>query len=120
MKLALAAALALGAMVAQASFVPPFGTWKRLHGGEPILVPQGDGFEASGVFNPAVIKDRERYLMLYRAQDGKGTSRLGLATSLDGIHFAREPQPVLVPEAAYERGGGVEDPRLVKIGSTFI
>ena len=98
---------------------PPFGAWSRLHGGEPILTPQGDGFEANGVFNPAVVRDGDRYVMLYRAQDAKGTSRLGIATSEDGIHFLREPDPVLAPEAAYERNGGVEDPRLTKIGPTF-
>src|SRR5207302_8658268 len=56
---------------------------------------------------------------LYRAQDGRKTSRLGRATSDDGIHFTREARPALVPEAAYEKDGGVEDPRLVKVGSTF-
>ncbi|HVR70088.1 MAG TPA: glycoside hydrolase family 130 protein [Vicinamibacteria bacterium] len=107
------------ARAADLDYRPPFGAWSRLHGGEPILVPQGAGFESAGVFNPAVIKDGARYVMLYRAQDAQGTSRLGLATSDDGVHFVREAGPVLVPEAAYERHGGVEDPRLVKIGSTF-
>ena len=116
----LMAAAAIAAVApARSSFAPPFGAWTRLHGGEPILVPQGTGFEAAGVFNPAVVKDGDRYVMLYRAQDGKGTSRLGIATGRDGIHFTRESAPALVPEADYERGGGVEDPRLVKIGATF-
>lgn len=112
--------LAIGSPEAPSpAFRPPFGAWTRLHAGEPILAPQGDGFEAAGVFNPAVIKDGVRYVMLYRAQDAKGTSRLGIATSGDGVHFAREEKPSFGPEADYERGGGVEDPRLVKIGSTF-
>ncbi len=98
---------------------PPFGAWSRLHGGEPILTPQGDGFEAKGVFNPTVVRDGDRYVMFYRAQDAKGTSRLGIATSGDGIHFLREPDPVLGPEAEYELHGGVEDPRLQKIDRTF-
>jgi predicted GH43/DUF377 family glycosyl hydrolase len=112
------AAVAIAAAPVPA-FRPPFGAWTRLHGGEPVLGPQGSGFEAAGVFNPAVIKDGQDYVMLYRAQDAKGTSRLGIARSRDGIHFAREAEPALVPEADYERGGGVEDPRLVKIGATF-
>jgi predicted GH43/DUF377 family glycosyl hydrolase len=114
-------ALAAVVMVAAAPspFAPPFGEWRRLHFGEPILGPQGSGFEAAGVFNPAVIRDGVRLVMLYRAQDTKGTSRLGIATSRDGIHFERAAEPALVPEADYERGGGVEDPRLVKIGATF-
>ena len=121
MKRAFHAAIAAAAFGAAGSgaFVPPFGAWTRLHGGEPILVPHGSGFEAAGVFNPAVIKDGARYVMLYRAQDAKGTSRLGMAVSRDGIRFAREGEPALAPEAEYERGGGVEDPRLVKIGATF-
>jgi predicted GH43/DUF377 family glycosyl hydrolase len=107
------------ARAADSTYRPTFGPLSRLHGGEPILVPQGTGFEAAGVFNPAVIRDGDRYVMLYRAQDAKGTSRLGMASGHDGVHFTREPDPVLVPEAAYERDGGVEDPRLVKIGPTF-
>jgi predicted GH43/DUF377 family glycosyl hydrolase len=109
----------LGSLATGPAYRPPFGSWSRLHGGEPILVPQGSGFEAAGVFNPAVVKDGGRYVMLYRAQDAKGTSRLGMATSADGVHFQRSAEPGLVPEAEYERGGGVEDPRLVKIGGTF-
>ena len=104
---------------ANPAYQPPFASWSRLHGGEPVLVPQGSGFEANGVFNPAVIHHDGRYVMLYRAQDAKGTSRLGRAVSEDGIHFVRDAEPALVPEAPYELKGGVEDPRLVKIGATF-
>ena len=57
--------------------------------------------------------------MLYRAQDKAGTSRLGYAESSDGLHFTRLPNPVLSPETDYEAGGGIEDPRLVKIGDTY-
>ena len=97
----------------------PRGEWQRLNGGNPILGPQGAGFESAGVFNPAVIKKDGKFIMLYRAQDKNGTSRLGYAHSTDGIHFIRRSEPVLVPEASYEKDGGVEDPRLVKIGSTY-
>ena len=110
---------ASAALAAGSSYRPPLGLWTRLDGGQPILVPQGTGFESAGVFNPAVVKEGGRYVMLYRAQDGRKTSRLGRATSDDGIHFTREARPALVPEAAYEKDGGVEDPRLVKVGSTF-
>jgi hypothetical protein len=65
----------------------------------------------SGVRRPVV--------MLYRAQDAKGVSRLGYAESSDGIRFTRRPDPVLVPETEYEMGGGVEDPRIVKLGISF-
>jgi predicted GH43/DUF377 family glycosyl hydrolase len=44
---------------------------------------------------------------------------LGYADSVDGIHFTRRPDPVLGPDADYEKDGGVEDPRLLKIGDTY-
>jgi beta-1,2-mannosidase len=106
------------ATTADAQFTPPFGEWKRLSP-EPIVAPQGDGFESAGTFNPAVIKKDGKFVMLYRAQDGKGTSSLGYGSGDDGIHFVRRAEPVMSPEAPYEKGGGVEDPRLVKIGHTY-
>jgi predicted GH43/DUF377 family glycosyl hydrolase len=92
--------------------------WTRLSP-VPIISPQGDSWEAAGTFNPAVIRHRGKFVMLYRAQDKDGTSRLGYAESSDGIHFSRRPQPVLSPETEYEKDGGVEDPRLVKFGDTY-
>lgn len=106
------------ASVAASPFASPFGKWTRLSTG-PILAPQGDGFESAGTFNPAVVKKDGKFVMLYRAQDHRGTSSLGYATSEDGVHFIRRPEPVMVSEAPYEKGGGVEDPRLVKIGRTY-
>lgn len=96
----------------------PFGKWSRASQ-TPILSPEGDGWESAGVFNPAVVVHNGKFVMLYRAQDKQGVSRLGYAESTDGIHFTRRPEPVLSPEADYEKGGGVEDPRLVKIGDTY-
>jgi predicted GH43/DUF377 family glycosyl hydrolase len=95
-----------------------FGPWQRLSP-DPILSPQGEGFESAGVFNPTVVKKDGRFVMLYRAQDRNGTSRLGYADSADGLHFKRRSEPVLSPETDYEKDGGVEDPRLVKIGDTY-
>ena len=101
-----------------ATIRPPFGPLHRVSP-TPILSPRGDGWEAAGTFNPAVVLHQHKLVMLYRAQDKVGTSRLGYAESTDGIHFTRRPQPVLSPEADYEKGGGVEDPRLVKFGDTY-
>ena len=93
--------------------------WKRLSN-TPILSPQGTSWESAGTFNPAVIRHGGRIVMLYRAQDAAGTSRLGYAESEDGIHFTRRKEPVLSPEADYEKDDGVEDPRLVEIGGRYI
>ena len=104
--------------IAAVSFTPPIGKWSRLSE-QPILSPQGDGFESAGTFNPSVVKKDGKFVMLYRAQDRKGASSLGYATSDDGVHFTRRPEPVMVSETPYEKGGGVEDPRLQKIGDTY-
>ena len=112
------ASLALLGGMASAPFSPPFGQWSRVSA-EPVVSPKGDGFESAGTFNPSVVMHDGKFVMLYRAQDTKGKSSLGYATSMDGIHFTRRAEPVLVSEAPYEKGGGVEDPRLVKVGETF-
>src|SRR6266536_669980 len=96
----------------------PFGSWDR-PSDKPIIAPQGEGFESVGTFNPTVVKNDGKFVMLDRAQDHQGKSSLGYATIDDGIHFVRRPEPVMVAGAPYETGGGVEDPRLVKIGDTF-
>jgi len=110
--------LAAVSALAFAAWKLPFGPWKRFPE-TPILSPQGSGWESAGTFNPAVVEFHGKIVMLYRAQDAKGTSRLGYADSDDGVHFTRRPEPVLSPKADYEKDGGVEDPRLVRLGDTF-
>jgi predicted GH43/DUF377 family glycosyl hydrolase len=105
-------------LFAATQFSPPFGSWERLSS-KPVISPQGADFESAGTFNPAVVEKDGKIVMLYRAQDNKGTSRLGYAVSDDGIHFQRSTNPVLGPEAPYEKGGGTEDPRLVEIKGTY-
>lgn len=75
-------------------------------------------WEERNVLNPsAVVKDGKVYL-LFRAQDNNMTSRIGIAVSDDGLHFVRQPQPVLFPDSdnmmKYEWRGGIEDPRIVE------
>jgi len=84
-----------------------------------VIAPRGNGWEAAGTFNPAVAVCGDKIVMLYRAQDKQGTSRLGYAESRDGIHFNRRDEPVLSPTEEYEKDGGVEDPRLVQFGETY-
>jgi len=109
----------------------PFGPWRRASE-KPILSPQGAGWESAGTFNPAAAVIRVdstknsgsrslgKVVMLYRAQDAAGTSRIGYAESFDGgFHFTRRADPVLSPETEYEKDGGAEDPRLQKFGDTY-
>ena len=88
---------------------------------DPILQKE-IAWEEKDVFNPAtVVKDGKIYL-LYRAQGRighpAGTSRIGLASSTDGLHFTRSTFPVLYPnnddQKKYEWEGGCEDPRVVE------
>lgn len=105
-------------LASASSSLGTFGEWQRVSQ-QPIVSPQGDGWESEGTFNPAVVIRGGKFVMFYRAQDKAGTSRLGYAESSDGIHFTRRPEPVLSPETDYEQNGGVEDPRLVELGDTY-
>lgn len=79
-------------------------------------------WDEKDVFNPAVVVRDGKVILLYRAQDkvGKpaGTSRIGLASSTDGVHFTKEPSPVFYPAndacKQYEWEGGCEDPRVIQ------
>lgn len=84
----------------------------------PLLSP-GSGWTELGLFNPTAIRVNGKTVLLFRAQDANHTSRIGYAESSDGLHFTIRPDPVLSPEADYEKGGGVEDPRVVWIQGTY-
>ena len=86
--------------------------------GQPLLRPS-TGWRAFGLFNPAAIKVGSKIVLLFRAQDERHTSRIGYAVSGDDLHFVIRPEPVLSPEAKYEKGGGIEDPRVVQIRNTY-
>lgn len=112
------------------------GPFTRLPDVNPILGPLVESrfddpirgrpvaWEHDHVFNPAAIVRGGKVYVLYRAEDDSGegighhTSRLGLATSDDGVHFTREPAPVLYPardgQEINETPGGCEDPRLIE------
>ena len=91
---------------------------------DPILKQQV-AWQALHTFNPAAIVRDGKVYVLFRAEDNSGsmqigmhTSRLGLATSEDGIHFTENAEPVLFPseddQKTREWPGGVEDPRIVE------
>ena len=80
-------------------------------------------WQKADVFNPAAIEKDHKIHLLFRAEDnpeaylGGRTSRIGLATSEDGLHFDIYPTPVLYPDSGeflkYDYPGGCEDPRVV-------
>jgi predicted GH43/DUF377 family glycosyl hydrolase len=102
----------------------------------PVMSPTAFEWESHAVFNPAALVDNGRVHLLYRAMGPDGVSRIGYASSEDGVHFdERLPYPVYTPskgigdadparaEARQQAtqnpsGGGwagCEDPRIVKI-----
>lgn len=85
----------------------------------PLISPTSSGAASAGVFNPAAVRQGAKTVLLYRAQDTAGTSRIGYASSADGVHFTVSDQPVLTPEVDYEKDGGVEDPRVLKIADLY-
>jgi beta-1,2-mannosidase len=107
--------------------------FEKLNEANPVMAA-GDGvfhcpvlkhdvkWEEKDVFNPAAVVRNDTLFLFYRAEDviGKhaGTSRIGLAWSVDGIHFTRRATPVLFPDEdfmkLYEWEGGIEDPRIVE------
>ena len=76
------------------------------------------GWENKNVLNPTALVLNGLVHLLYRAQDSVGTSRIGLAVSEDGIHFKKNPEPILFPTndafRTFEWPGGIEDPRIVE------
>lgn len=79
-------------------------------------------WEANDTFNPAAVVKGDSVYVLYRAEDksgvgiGERTSRLGLASSGDGLVMKTKSQPVLFPaddnQKQFEWPGGCEDPRV--------
>lgn len=111
----------------------------------PILSPNPNHtWESEAVFNPAALVMGGRVHLLYRALGRDGISRIGYASSADGIHFdERLPEPVYTavtyaeakkhhPNTSPARlsydtisndsgggWGGCEDPRAVNIEGTI-
>lgn len=94
-------------------------------------------WEERNVLNPTAVVRNDTVFLLYRAQDSLGTSRIGMATSSDGVRFTKMAAPVFYPDydsmKAYEWNyrkntgevidsknckscyfDGVEDPRIVE------
>ncbi len=91
----------------------------RRYPGNPILTPSlTNAWETDNVFNAAVVRHNGLIYMLYRAQGLDRISRIGGAISVDGYHFNRLSEPVLVPANEWETFG-VEDPRVTELDGVF-
>ena len=85
----------------------------------PILKPnKNHDWESRKVYNCGAIYEDNKYHLFYRAVGDNWISSLGYAVSEDGENFKRFDRPILFSETDLEKGG-VEDPRITKIGDTF-
>ncbi|CAL5868500.1 uncharacterized protein PFLUO_LOCUS2726 [Penicillium psychrofluorescens] len=92
----------------------------KQYANNPIMRPDPDhSWESSYLYNPSAIVLDDMVFLLYRAQDKQKTSSIGLAWSSDGYNFTRYDQPIVYPTESYEKTGGCEDPRVVRIDGTF-
>ncbi len=111
-----------------------FGGFERPENVNPVISPVDNtwfycpltedsvAWESNDTFNPAATIYDEKIVVLYRAEDksgigiGRRTSRLGYATSVDGVTFQRRSTPVFYPDNDLQKSlewpGGCEDPRI--------
>ncbi|RFM27420.1 glycoside hydrolase family 130 protein [Deminuibacter soli] len=114
-------AWAFGGFVRPDSINPVIAPVDNVYFNCPVL-KQAVPWESNDTFNPAAVVKNGKIVVLYRAEDrsGKGigerTSRIGYASSADGLHFERRATPVLHPDndaqKVHEFPGGCEDPRV--------
>ena len=98
------------------------------HTKNPILAANpSQSWEAGSVYNASTVVWNDAVWMVYRAEDvlpadiredNLYTSRLGLARSVDGLHFERvREDPILDTEGPWAeyKTRGVEDPRVTRM-----
>jgi len=126
--------------------IPPNGSLKdkniqillKKHEHNPILSPDPNHkWESRATFNSAALYEDGKVHFLYRALGDSDLSVLGYATSSDGIHIdERSEEPAYIPREPFETPGGntfktfaehfasgggyggIEDPRVTKVGNT--
>ena len=83
-----------------------------------VLRPGGVGsWDEKGAFNPAIVVREGKWYMIYRGNskpappNGPISSELGLATSVDGLHWIKNPANPIVPKE--DSRDSVEDPDLI-------
>jgi uncharacterized repeat protein (TIGR01451 family) len=88
--------------------------------GNPVFTTGTSGsWDELGVSHPSVIKVGSTYMMWYAGDDGTNPTRIGLATSPNGIDWTRElTNPILSPTSAWEEMG-VSRPSVLLDGSVY-
>ncbi len=75
-------------------------------------------WESMKVYNPGILFEHGVYHMFYNAVGEDWVLRIGYATSTDGIHFKRQAEPLLVPDAPWDKNG-LMDSRITKVDDTY-
>jgi len=90
----------------------------------PILTKYDIPYPVAAVYNAAVIKYNEKYIMIFRLLLENGRSILGKAKSEDGFNFTVAKKPFMTP---LKEGGfkeyeefGLEDPRITFIEGEYL
>lgn len=90
----------------------------------PILTKDDVPYPVEMVYNAAVVKHNDEYIMLPRMHLRSGRSIIGIARSQDGFNFKVHDEPFLTPSSdsifgEYEEFG-VEDPRICHIDGEYL
>jgi len=88
----------------------------------PVLsVGEPGTWDDENAVEPCVIKDGTLYKMWYRGENKlTGTSAIGLATSTDGINWAKfSNNPILSPDAGTWEGNDIQNPFVIKDGGYY-
>ncbi|KAK6204777.1 glycosyl hydrolase [Scheffersomyces amazonensis] len=92
----------------------PIGPFTK-YSNNPILRPDPTvEFESAYLYNATAIVVDDTVFLLYRAQNPAKLSSVGLAWSKDGYNFTKYRKPIISATEPWERGGGIEDPRIVR------
>jgi predicted GH43/DUF377 family glycosyl hydrolase len=88
------------------------------HPKNPILKPnEKNPFEAHAVMNGSIVKDANKYTLIYRAESNEGKSVIAKAKSKNGVDFT-ERKLFIEPTEEWEKFG-LEDPRVTKIDDLY-
>ena len=93
--------------------------WER----NPIITVRDVPYRCNTVFNGTPVKLNGEYLMILRVEGQQGYSFFALARSRDGVHWAVELSPCMLPASeepwkTWEEHG-IEDPRLTVLDGKY-
>ena len=85
----------------------------------PVVFPGSNTWDSKSVSPGAVIKENGLYHMYYNGySDEYANWHIGLATSVDGINWTKQPQPILLGTYGWEYQIGPT--AIVKINGTYL